>query len=173
MHILTFDSLPLNAALFTIYSQAGKMFEEQVKSDPQTDYTQREEFNKAIWFIAEKAKRRGFLALQTMSVDEIAADIANQITDRGEQGFASLPLNASFYAILSHAGRMLEQQIRNDPGTDYTRPEAFNTAIWYLAEKALRRDFVALLGMTQEEIASAIGNQFRDYKAYKARYPYV
>jgi len=171
--MLTFDSVPLNAALFTIYSHAGKMFEEQVKSDPRTDYTQRETFNTAIWFIAEKAKRRGFLGLQTMSVDEIAADIANQITDRGEQGFESLLLDTSFYSILSHAGRMLEQQIRKDRGTDYTQPEAFKTAIWFIAEKAKRRGFVELSGMTQPEIARAIGDQFRDYQAYKARHPYM
>ena len=95
---ISFDSLPQTAALFTIYSQAGRIFAEQVKNDPGTDYTQPKAFKDAIWFIAEKAKRRGFYGLQGMSTEEVASYIGNQIAAVASQAapsFDSLPLNAS------------------------------------------------------------------------------
>ncbi len=169
----SFDSLPLTSALFTIYSQAGRMFAEQVKNDPGTDYTKSEFFNNAIWFIAEKAKRRGFLGLQSMSIEEIASDIGNQIAAVASQAapsFDSLPLNASLYSIYSQAGRIFAGQVKNDPGTDYTQPKAFNEAIWFIAEKAKRRGFLGLQSMSIGEVSYGIGDQIRGYQDYKARY---
>ena len=170
---ISFDSLLLNASLFSIYSQAGRMFEEQVKNDPGTDYTQSKAFKDAIWFIAERAKRRGFYGLQGMSTEEVASDIGNQIAAVASQAapsFDSLLLNASLYSIYSQAGRMFAEQVKNDPGTDYTQPKAFKDAIWFIAEEAKRRGFYELQGISIGEIASGIGEQIQGYQDYKARH---
>ena len=75
----SFDSLLQGASRFTIYSQAGRIFEEQVRDDPGTDYTKKEHFEKAIWYIAEEAQSGGFSALQGMSTEQVASGIGNHI----------------------------------------------------------------------------------------------
>jgi hypothetical protein len=77
--------------------------------------------------------------------------------------FASLPLSASRFDIYSQAGRIFEEQVRKDTGTDYTQAEAYNTAIWHIAEEARRRGFSALQGMSTREVASGIGNHLSAY----------
>ena len=74
-----FDDLPKDASLTAIYGRAGEIFEEQVRRDAQTDYTRRDHFNVAIWFIAEEAQRQDFIKLQDMSIRRIANEIGNYI----------------------------------------------------------------------------------------------
>src|SRR5207245_1229926 len=76
----SFYSLPRSASLSSIYNQASKIFEEQVRNNPRTDYTQAQAYNTAIWYIAEKACRRGFSALQYMSIGDVASGIGNHIS---------------------------------------------------------------------------------------------
>ena len=165
---ISFDSLPQNASRFSIYGQAGRIFEEQVRNDPGTDYRNPEAFNTAIWYIAERARDRGFSALQGMSTQQVASDIGNQISTHGSGSllasmFDSLPRSASRFDIYGQAGKIFEELVRDDPGTDYRNPEAFDTAIWYIAEEAQRRGFSALQGMSTQQIASGIGNQIFAY----------
>lgn len=75
----TFGDLPPNADLVTIIDTAGKMFDEQVRQDKRTNYGNEKAFNDAIWFLAEKAQRRGFSALRSMSTSEIASMIVRRM----------------------------------------------------------------------------------------------
>ena len=77
---ISFYSLPLSASRFDIYSQAGLIFEEQVRNDRWTDYTKSEAFNTAIWYIAQKACGRGFSALQYMKTEQVASGMGNYIS---------------------------------------------------------------------------------------------
>jgi hypothetical protein len=77
--------------------------------------------------------------------------------------FSSLSWSASLTSIYDQAGRIFEEQVMNDVGTDYTDPEAFNTAIWYIAEKVRDRGFSALQVMSIRDIASGIGNHLSAY----------
>src|SRR2546425_100462 len=93
---ISFGSLPLSASLSSIYGQAGRIFEEQVRNHSETDFTRPEYFDKAIWHIAEKACGRGFSALQYMKTEQVASGMGNQIS---AYGFGSLPLSASLPSI--------------------------------------------------------------------------
>ena len=79
--------------------------------------------------------------------------------------FDSLSWNASLPSIYGQAGRIFEEQVRNDPATDYTRTQAYNTAIWHIAEKACNRGFSVLQGMSTREVASGMGNYISAYIA--------
>jgi hypothetical protein len=84
-----FNDLPRNASLTAIYGRAGEIFEEQVKGDPETDYTEQEPFNKAVWFIAEAAQRQDFINLRGKSKEKIAREMGDSISrwwrNRGSQ----------------------------------------------------------------------------------------
>jgi hypothetical protein len=77
--VASFDNLPKGASHTDIYAQAGKIFEEQVRRDRQTDYTQNEAFNDAIWYIAKEAQCRGFTNLEDMSLRTIAKEMGGYI----------------------------------------------------------------------------------------------
>src|SRR5579872_755772 len=166
----SFGSLPQSASRSSIYSQAGRIFAEQVINDPATDYTDPEAYNTAIWFIAEKALDRSFSALRDMSTRQVAFGIGNQINAYRSRyrsvsslSFDSLPQNIPISSIYYQAGRIVEEQIINDPATDYTQAEAYNTAIWHIAEEARGRGFFALQGLSTRQIASGIGNHLSAY----------
>lgn len=76
----SFDDLPINASRTAIYGKAGDIFEEQVKRDAQTDYTQKQAFNDAIWYIAEEAQHQGFINLHGKSIGQIADEIGDYIS---------------------------------------------------------------------------------------------
>jgi len=71
--------------------------------------------------------------------------------------FDNLPRDASPDAIYTEAGQIFEEQAKEDP-EKYEDPEAFNAAIWYIAEAAQRQDFIHLRDKSKEEIAKKIGN---------------
>lgn len=85
----SFSDLPRGASRTDIYGKAGKIFEEQVRRDPQTDYTQKKAFDDAIWFIAQEARRQDFINLHGMSIKKIADEMGNYISrywrNRGSQ----------------------------------------------------------------------------------------
>jgi|SRR6266436_7036413 len=76
-----------------------------------------------------------------------------------------LPRNAPLNAIYARAGEIFEELVRRDPQTDYTKQEAFNTAIWYIAQDIQSRGFIALASQSTREIASGIGNYTSSYKS--------
>ncbi len=76
---ISFAHIPREANVSAIYSQAGKMFKEQAENDRVTDYTMKEHFEKAMYFLAEKAVRRGFYALRGMSIEAIADAISESV----------------------------------------------------------------------------------------------
>jgi|GEM_PF-2603436 len=71
--------------------------------------------------------------------------------------FDNLPRDASPDAIYTEASQIFEEQAKEDP-EKYEDPEAFNAAIWYIAEAAQRQDFIHLRDKSKEEIAKKIGN---------------
>lgn len=77
--------------------------------------------------------------------------------------FDNLPQETDAEDIIMTGGLILEQQIRQDSATDYTKKSHFNTAIWYIAEKAQRRNFHQLNGASTEQIAKAIGDTIDAY----------
>jgi hypothetical protein len=78
---LTFATVPANATRFDIYGHAGEIFAEQQAHDRNTDYTVKEHYDKAIYYIAEKAYKHGFSALRGLTVHQIAAGIGQQMED--------------------------------------------------------------------------------------------
>lgn len=76
----SFYDLPTWASHSDIYEHAGRIFEEQVRRDRKTDYTQSKAFNDAIWYIAEQAQRRGFTNLANMSLSTIAKEMGGTIS---------------------------------------------------------------------------------------------
>jgi starch synthase len=76
----SFDVLPKDASLTAIYGKVGEIFEEQVRRDRQTDYTQKKAFDDAIWYLAEEAQRQGFIHLRGKSIEQIANEIGDSIS---------------------------------------------------------------------------------------------
>jgi len=76
--------------------------------------------------------------------------------------FDDLPIGASLEVIYGKAGQIFEEQAKEDP-EKYKDPEAFSKAIYYIAEKAQRQDFIHLRGKSKEEIADEMGDYIIDY----------
>jgi hypothetical protein len=71
--------------------------------------------------------------------------------------FSELPIGASQDDIYGKAGKIFEEQAIGDPDK-YKDPEAFEKAIYYIAEAAQQRDFIDLRGMSTKTIAREMGN---------------
>ena len=91
----SFNSLPRSASLSSIYSQAGRIFEEQKRNDRWTDYTKPKAFNDAMWYMAEKACCQGFSALQYMSPRDVASGMGNYISAHIATGISTLSISIS------------------------------------------------------------------------------
>jgi hypothetical protein len=77
--------------------------------------------------------------------------------------FSSLPQSASRAAICDLAGKLFQGQRAADRLTDWRNPEHVDKAIYYIAEDAHNYRFSAFSGMTQEAVASVIGNAIWRY----------
>lgn len=75
-----FRDLPPDVPLSAICAKAGELFEEQVRRDRRTDYTQKEAFNDAIWYLAEEAQQQGFLHFRGKSREHIANEIGDSLS---------------------------------------------------------------------------------------------
>lgn len=102
-----FSDLPRDASLTAISRRAGELFEEMIRRDPETDYTKQDAFNTAIWFLAEDARHRGFIALAGKSISEIASEISGYISSplKSRVGPSLLP----DHRILSHIELLYSQ----------------------------------------------------------------
>ncbi len=106
----SFGNLPKGASHTDIYAQAGKIFEEQVRRDRQTDYTQSKAFNDAIWYIAKEAQRWGFINLEDMAFVQALRLAPDDPRIYKEEGITFCIINDHKKALMS-----FDQALRFNP----------------------------------------------------------